>query len=161
MDPIQKLENDHRIALEKLKILSQSVLELKHKGFSNDVISTISDVVNFITTEVKAHNDQEEQFLFPALEKRLPPDGPTYVMRNEHVHLKDAYERLSGSLKKLMENFNDREAMDILVDTTIFIVSFLTNHINKENHVLFPMARNILTKDEIEEIAKQMFSEKR
>ena len=88
----------------------------------------------------KCHHGKEEEFLFPALEKAGVPreGGPTGAMLAEHAQgrkiiarLKDAFAAY-GSGRSVASQEISEAANDY--------VSLLSQHIEKENGVLFPMA---------------------
>ena len=100
------------------------------------------------------HHEKEERILFPALEAAGLPKagGPVVVMLEEHAEgrrlvstMRDAAERLAAG---------DPRARSTLVASAREYVALLRAHIAKENHVLFPMAEQIIGAPERDEVLR-------
>ncbi|MFQ6000692.1 MAG: hemerythrin domain-containing protein [Anaerolineae bacterium] len=129
--------------------------EVETGEVTGEVLEGIRKATAFINNEVRAHNEKEEELLFPELEKVLPPKGPTFVMREEHRRLWEVLEKVEGTLERL-EGDKDGAVIDELVASAQFVVQLLSEHINKENSVLFPMARQLLTPEQMATIADRI-----
>lgn len=90
------------------------------------------------------HHGKEEDLLFPELEARGIPreGGPIGVMLYEHQlgrqfvrAMKDALGPASGG---------DTEALSRLVEAGRGFIDLLTQHIHKEDHILFSMADRVM-----------------
>lgn len=84
------------------------------------------------------HHEREEKILFPALEAcgvAMPPR----VMRREHDELRRWKKRL---LLAAREEHPDTESIAEPVGT---LAALLRDHIHKENEVLYPMARSVIS----------------
>jgi hemerythrin-like domain-containing protein len=94
------------------------------------------------------HHAKEEHRLFPLLvERGLPAsNGPVQVMCAEHQIGRD----LVGQLERAIERHLGEPAQPAneLPDALRAIADFYTQHIRKENNVLFPMADRILSDDD-------------
>jgi len=126
---------------------------VERREVTEEVLEGIRRATAFINNEVRAHNEREEELLFPELEKLLPPKGPTFVMRQEHGRLWEALEKVEGTLERLER---DGEAIDEPVASVQFVVQFLSEHINKENSILYPMAKQLLAPEQMAAIAQRM-----
>jgi hemerythrin-like domain-containing protein len=145
-DPIAHLRHEHDEALAALDRLEDGVRDLDAPEARREV----AEAVAFLDNEVRGHNEREEEALFPVLDRHLPPTGPTAVMRAEHRQLWD----LLGSFKaSLAEN---PSAAGQAADAGMAIVGLLRRHIDKENGVLFPLAGQVLSPEEVEEVARGM-----
>ena len=144
-DPIEILMAEHEAGLSQLAELDKAILFIEANGFDDESISKIKIAISFINDEIRFHNEKEEIHLFPLLAKHVT--GPTMVMEHEHRELWDAFTKL----KILMEQ-NDKIYFELnkenIVNTSKFIIELLSSHIYKENNILFPMAKNSLTKEE-------------
>jgi hemerythrin-like domain-containing protein len=87
----------------------------------------------------KCHHGKEEDILFPAMEAAGMPreGGPIGVMLHEHSlgrgHIRDMGAALAGS-----------GGLAAFAGPSLAYVELLTQHIAKENNVLFPMAERLL-----------------
>jgi len=153
-DLIQILKHQHEEGLGKLNELEDAVINLEDKGLNPEDISSVRSAVSFINTEIRQHNQREEDVLFPELEKHIPKQGPTSVMRSEHRELWNKLDELETNIKAIesTSSKNDNNALETLMETARDIIVLLRNHITKENNVLFPLALNILTQDQINRI---------
>lgn len=144
-DPIEILMAEHEAGLMQLEEMNKAILEIEKNGFEIETINILNTAINFINNEIRLHNESEELYLFPYLAKYV--NGPTDVMEHEHRTLWDAFTKL----KLLMEQ-TDLEIMESnkenIINTSRFIIDLLSNHIYKENNILFPMAKKYLSEEE-------------
>jgi hemerythrin-like domain-containing protein len=153
-DLIQTLKHQHEEGLGKLNELEDAVISLEDKGLNSEDISSLRSAVGFINTEIRQHNQREEDVLFPELEKHIPQQGPTSVMRSEHRELWNKLDELEVNISAIesAEGRDDNKVLEALLETSRDIISLLRNHIAKENNVLFPLALNILSQDQMNRI---------
>lgn len=156
-DPIARLIKEHEEALHNLQVLNKTTDEFIQHGFSEERFERFLASVRYIEEEVQVHNLKEEQVLFPALEKHV--NGPTRSLRKDHKELAETSKELQESIKKVRENPYDQRAITELVALGKEAVRIFVNHIRKENDILFPIARKVLKKEELREIAKILTEE--
>lgn len=152
-DPIAIFMAQHEEGLAHLRRLGCYIQRVERREVTEEVLEGIRRATAFINKEVRVHNEKEEELLFPELEKVLPPKGPTFVMREEHRRLWEVLEKVETTLERLER---DREAIDELVAPVQFVVQLLSEHIHKENSVLFPMAKQLLAPEQMAAIAQRM-----
>jgi hemerythrin-like domain-containing protein len=105
--------------------------------------------LDFIRSYADAwHHAKEEDYLFPALEAAGMPrhGGPIAVMLQEHVQGRSYARRIADHLDAAIGD--DDEARSIVLNYTMAYADLLTQHIQKENGILFNMADQILTPEE-------------
>lgn len=94
------------------------------------------------------HNRKEEEHVFPLMEARGMPAhaGPLAVMKAEHEESRRALARF----KELAAAFSAGRAADLdeLRDVYARYTGILKDHYWKENDVLFPMARRLVSDDD-------------
>lgn len=95
-------------------------------------------VTEFITEFAdRCHHGKEEDLLFPALEAAgLPCGGPTTVMRQEHAEGRDC-------TRRMREGTDAGDAAATRAAARAY-VDLLRQHIEKEDEILFDMARHVL-----------------
>jgi len=101
----------------------------------------LQGILEFLSVFVdRCHHGKEEEFLFPALEAAgVPRDGgPIGVMLNEHEQGRKLVARLKEAAVRCTPG--DRAAAPGAPPILHEYVALLTQHIAKENTVLFPMA---------------------
>lgn len=151
-DPINALYTEHDHALHHLQMLGRSGRVMAASGVAPEPLAEFRTAVKFLDTEIRAHNQWEEDHLFPILELYMGPGGPCSVMRAEHRTLWDTYGALRILLKKVEEGSADSAALEHLALVADAIVDLLGNHIHKENEILFPMARRLLRPADLEKL---------
>jgi hemerythrin-like domain-containing protein len=153
-DPIAQLIKEHEQALQQVKLLNRTTDEFIEDGFSEDRFAKILSAARYIKEEVSVHNLSEECLLFPALERHV--DGPTKSLRADHKELEEANGEFEESIRRVREKPYDRTAITELVSTGKNVVRIFVNHIHKENDILFPIARKVLSKEELKSIAHRI-----
>ncbi len=91
------------------------------------------------------HHLKEEHHLFPLVERRGVPKhgGPLAVMLGEHDESRLVLPRLSALIHRYTRG--EREVLDELRATFAHYSTLLKDHFWKENDILFPLARRVLT----------------
>jgi len=105
--------------------------------------------VEFIRNYADAwHHAKEEELLFPALEASgMPRDGgPIAVMLHEHEIGRSYVRQIADNLNAAGNG--DDAARAAVLRFTLAYADLLTQHIQKENGVLFNMADQFLPRDE-------------
>lgn len=99
----------------------------------------LDGIIEFLSVFVdKCHHAKEEEFLFPALEAEgvLREGGPIGVLTAEH----EIGRRLAAGLKNTAAQYAGDGSAGALRSVIREYVVLLTEHIQKENEVLFPLA---------------------
>ncbi|HTK82661.1 MAG TPA: hemerythrin domain-containing protein [Bacteroidota bacterium] len=156
LDPIVLLMHEHEEGMKYLDKLRDAADYIQANGFSFKAFEDVAEAIRFIDNEIRRHNEKEEKYLFPLVEVHV--HGPGEVMHNEHRELWRAFKSLRECVKEVEEMKIYPTTVRDLIRLSHAIVDLLSNHIRKENEVFFPMAKNILTKDEYELLTKEMNS---
>jgi hemerythrin-like domain-containing protein len=113
----------------------------------------LDGILEFLSIFVdKCHHGKEEEFLFPSLEKVgiLRDGGPIGVMLNEHEQGRKLVARLKDAVGSYTSG--DKTATDRVQVIANEYIALLTQHIVKENNILFPMADARLNSDKDTEL---------
>lgn len=140
MDPIDALYDEHEAALRELQRLRTAAQRLDEP----DALPEMETALRFLEVEIRAHNQWEEDHLFPKLELLLGPSGPCEMMRVEHRLLWDHYARVEPLVDAAKRGTAGADERAQLTRAALSIVDLLEQHIEKENEVLFPMAKRML-----------------
>ncbi len=140
LDPIQELMDEHRIiekALTALAAAAEQEVPLEFYERAVDFITNFAD---------KCHHGKEEERLFPVLEEKgIPRDaGPIGCMCDEH-------ERGRGYVRCMRELIKAGDLAKLQRESLEY-VALLRGHIQKEDNVLFPMGRAVLSQGELERL---------
>jgi hemerythrin-like domain-containing protein len=142
-DPLARFEAEHRHALRELSRLDQAATALATE-WSPAHLETVREVHRFLTTEVRAHNENEERALFAL----LGPDAPIAVFEEEHLTLRGLERDLAAAL-----DAGDRSRIPSIAHS---IVDTLRGHIQREDEALFPMARAMLGPEGLDVVAHRL-----
>ena len=116
-------------------------------------LQKLKDAFENFARELECHLKEEEEALFPELIERLGPQAmPVYVMLQEHEMMREIVSRVRELHSK---GEGGEEYIKQLID-------IVRQHIMKENHVLFQMARQVIEPDVLEirdEIAEKIRKE--
>ena len=139
MKATDELRKEHQGIELMLRVLQAVADEFKRGELVNT--EHLDGILEFLSIFVdKCHHGKEEEFLFPALEVAgvRREGGPIGVMLSEHEQGRKLVARLKGAVTgyKSGDSANAASARLIINE----YVALLTQHIAKENTVLFPMA---------------------
>lgn len=135
-DEIEKL-------LDRLENLNKKIQAMDESN--KEVFKELEEVSQLIL-DAEPHHKREEDVLFVELE-RLGVTGPTRVMKEEHVSLREKKE----SINKISKNYPKLkfEIVKVKLNTLIEALCFeLRDHIVKENHILYPTAYDTINSKE-------------
>jgi hemerythrin-like domain-containing protein len=156
MQPTTTLMNEHRLIEVMLGCLGAMAEQLT----ATDELDrrAANDAVWFLRTFAdRCHHGKEESELFPLMEARnfSPGTGPTAVMRSEHAEGRDLLNHIERSIEGAAAG--ETAMVQSFVRNSRALVEHLHDHIQKEDHCLFPMAAQILTSEDLRTL-EQRFS---
>ena len=149
--PTDDLMSEHRVIERMLGILTKASNRLE-KGQDIDpelYVGAVDFLRNFAD---KCHHTKEEKLLFEKMMERGVSGevGPIAVMMREHqdgrAHVK--------SLDKLSKEKMSKTTRQGLIKSSRAYVDLLSKHIQKEDNVLYPLANQILDKEDQKELEK-------
>jgi hemerythrin-like domain-containing protein len=152
MKPTQELSAEHQAILLMIRILEKmsdrleagETVEPGHLERAVDFIRVFAD---------KCHHGKEEDLLFPAMEKAGIPRraGPLGVMLSEHVMGRGFVQSMAEALAGIRQG--DRRAGARFAENARNYGALLTQHIFKEDNILYPMADERLSAAQQDELA--------
>jgi hemerythrin-like domain-containing protein len=150
------LHQDHEVALSVLDEFDHAFASSRGLATPGSRLeSAIWRLDDFLSEKLPRHIRQEDEVLFPALERRLGPGlGPVAVMLSEHR----ALERLTTDLRLQARNarLGDRLALKECASVGDQVARLLREHIEKEENVLFPLALESLGEEERADVLRRM-----
>ncbi|HBO42381.1 MAG TPA: hemerythrin [Planctomycetaceae bacterium] len=147
MKPTEILSNEHRVIEQVLQCLGK-IADEAESGGKLDKESAEKAVTFFRNFADRCHHGKEEAHLFPAMESKgfSRGCGPTGVMLAEHElgrqHVRGMAENIENA------SSGDADAIERFVEHARSYVELLTNHIQKEDHCLFPQADQAFSDDD-------------
>ncbi|MCP4725722.1 MAG: hypothetical protein GY863_11835 [bacterium] len=150
MDPIKKLIEEHNLIKDVL-----SGLEIFTKDLENTKLENKNDIGKFARFfrefADKCHHGKEEDILFKEMQNFgfSVNDGPLAVMYQEH--------KLGREQVSIMFNLSkyddwDDEKTEQAISACRLFCQLLSNHIYKEDNILYPMAENRIPEEIIREM---------
>lgn len=139
--PSAVLKAEHQVILRVIGVLQRLVARARNgDGFEADSFARCVEFARFFADA--CHHAKEEDLLFPAMEARGMPreQGPIAVMLHEHT--------IARGLTKEMADGLEAGAEDRVVKAASDYIELLTNHIYKEDNILFNMGDQVLTADD-------------
>jgi hemerythrin-like domain-containing protein len=145
MNAIEILVKEHDSILQMINI-TQSILNEKDASTIN--LNHVEEIIDFVKNFAdKYHHLKEEDVLFVEMEKHGMPreGGPIGVMLNEHDEGRKYIKNATQAVEKFKSG--DTLSYDQIKDNLLNYCTLLTNHIYKENNILYPMAERLLPTD--------------
>jgi hemerythrin-like domain-containing protein len=144
-DPLKRFEAEHDAALAALARLEAAALALEGGEPPEVHLATARAVHAELCTAVRAHNEAEEDALFDLMGE----DAPTALFVQEHHLLRQMEAELAGAIEA-------DDAARRVPPVALNIVALLRGHIQRENEVLFPMARALLGSAGLAVVARRL-----
>lgn len=148
LDPIVALKSDHgavRAVLNNLDGYLKKIGSVSSNGLRNNLINQLNEITAFIDKDLEIHFKKEENALFPILGNYIGTEtGPIHVMLIEHAQSRE----LSLEFKSKIKNYPDSKDYNSIVNIGNAFVKLLSEHIDKEEQILFNMADIQLSREE-------------
>ncbi len=147
MKPTEILVKEHDAILVMLEVLKAVSARLENKEHVNP--EHLPQIVEFIQVFAdKCHHGKEENLLFKSLVKAGVPQagGPIGVMLSEHEAGRNLVRKMDAAASSYTKG--DQSAADQFIQNARGYISLLSQHIQKENNVLFPMADKLIPPQE-------------
>jgi len=152
--PVTVLRAEHQVILRVVRVLSRLMDRFEQAGEFAE--SPLAQCVEFIRLFADAcHHGKEEDLLFPVLESRgIPRDGgPIGVMLYEHQVARRLTKDMAAALTDAQTG--DVHARIRFLQAARQYIDLLTNHIFKEDNVLFDMGDRMMNPDDQRTLATQ------
>jgi len=154
MKATEQLRSEH----EGIKLMLQILEKVSRKLESEEdvVAEHLEKIIEFFRVFAdKCHHGKEEDLLFPAMEAAGVPreSGPIGVMLLEHDKGRGYTKGMADAVAKYKAG--DRKAAPVIASNARNYIALLTDHIEKENSVLFPMADAHLSAEKQESMLEE------
>lgn len=124
---------------------------LEHVLPEVESLDLVQRLAGLLAAGLKPHALIENEILFPPLESVLGAEaGPIPVMRMEH-------DEIEGSLARVQEVRDLDQARNLVLHA----IETAREHFSKEEHVLFPMAEQVLDEATLERLGDQWAERRR
>lgn len=146
-DPIAVLKHEHRFIEKVVGALGRLAPSAAIAETAS--VDTLREIVRFMREFAdQCHHAKEEDLLFPAVEEKGVPESgcPLGALREEHKKGRTLVAALAEATESLAAQKPD--AASVLTDTVGEITKLYTNHIWKEDEMVFPMLDRLFSEDE-------------
>jgi len=148
------LVEEHQVIQRIIAVLNAAARKLEAgQAVSPDVFR---QAVDFIRTFAdRCHHGKEQDLLFPALERQGIPreGGPIGVMLYEHDQGRAFVRQMAEATEALAGG--DAAAQAALLGGARGYADLLTEHIYKEDNILYPMANRVLSEADQQELLEK------
>ena len=156
--PLDMLSACHARIEKQCATLRRLVRHLDERGVDQDARQAAANVMRYFDTAGRDHHADEELDLFPALLESMAGSDPvclrdiTQTLTHDHRELDAVWQALRPQLERVA--LGEASALDTAaVDE--FAVRH-TRHIAREESELLPMAKRLLSEEQLQEIGKAM-----
>ncbi len=146
-DPLTSLSEDHQRILGILEEVRRGIGVLSNNKASAADLAALRKAAQTLAHELDLHSmKKEEEGLFPPLAEAIGPVGPIAVMLADHREVENHLPKLLAELSKdKPDAARARSHADV-------IWGLLPGHIQKEDYILYPMARQRLTRQQMDRV---------
>ncbi|HLD57892.1 MAG TPA: metalloregulator ArsR/SmtB family transcription factor [archaeon] len=138
MAPLKSIEHETEVVMEKIKVLT------KYSEAKINSRKKLKEVSDFFNTTMVTHFKTEEMTLFKKMSGKAEIVDE---LLDEHKFMREKF----LELKEIAESKNvNRQRLKAITES---ISKIINAHIDKEENVLMPKAKQLLSKKELEEIA--------
>ena len=151
MTPTEFLKQEHRSIEEMLQVMEAVCKKLEGgEQVSTDNLNSIVEFIKLFAD--KAHHGKEEDLLFVAMvDAGIPKEGgPVAVMLMEHDMGRNYVKGMSEAIEEYDNGNTDASAR--IIENARNYASLLSNHIYKEDNILYPMADMHLSEEKQNEL---------
>lgn len=151
------LEQEHRTIEKILRVTGVLVDELtENRDIDDDILRDLCQFLRVYGHQ--CHHGKEESYLFPMLERHgVPEEGcPLGALRHEHERSRALTQELVQASAEYAANRHDGSSA--LSEVLRNIAQFYPAHIWKEEYLLFPMARKVLSEEDDQRLLKEFKS---
>ncbi len=145
LDPghvIHTLMSEHQMILSFLRKLEEAGRKAR---FEKEDFKALIDIAEHLV-EAEPHHEREEKVLFPELNAR-GISGPTEVMMEDHKELRELKKRLLDLAERGPE-MDSSKFLGELGGIAPLITVMLSEHIYKEDNILYPLAMKEIGEEE-------------
>ena len=146
-DPIAVLGHEHKFIKKVVAALDRLASSTERAAAASP--DRLREIIRFMREFAdRCHHAKEEDVLFPAMEKKGVPEAgcPLGALRIEHQQGRALVTALAEATEALAAHKS--EAADTIAETVREITELYTNHIWKEDEMVFPMVGRLFSDDE-------------
>ncbi len=151
------LEDEHRTIEKIVRVMGVLVDELaENRDIDDDVLRDLCQFLQVYGHQ--CHHGKEESYLFPMLESHgVPEEGcPLGALRHEHERSRALTQELVQASAEYAANRH--HSSSALSEVLRNLAQFYPAHIWKEEYLLFPLARKVLSEEDDQHLLREFRS---
>jgi hemerythrin-like domain-containing protein len=152
--PSQRLVAEHDLIKRMLAVVNNAAAQLE--SGKNIEPKVFLQAVDFIRNFADGfHHAKEEDILFKVMQERGIPveGGPIGVMLSEHDHGRNFTKGIEDAVNRVLGG--DESAKQDIIGNAKNYTQLLSNHIHKEDNILYPMGNNVFSTEDQQFIEKE------
>lgn len=156
-DGFAALDECHRTMQIKLGELSALVARLEDGEADADARSTAEGIVRFFSTVARQHHEDEERHVFPPLARGPDSTVVQAVLRlqQDHGWLEEDWMELAPHLQAIASGYTGWD-IDLLREGTVIFSELYRDHIELEESLIYPAAREQINADGRRAMGREM-----
>jgi hemerythrin-like domain-containing protein len=158
MEALDLLKKEHSALLAEVYRLDKQLIHLESSGPIKGarVLKELTLSSKRMRFDLQRHTSKEEKDFFPVLESKLGKDRELVeVMKREHEELIDSLDSLTAELDRMTNDRDTRRTWN-LVARLQDLKGGLSDHLSKEERVLFWLAELRLSWLELRKVASSL-----
>ena len=159
MDPVATLSNEHGLIRQYLDNLTMAADRIENGQRPSEAF--FLKAVDFARSFADGyHHFKEEHVMFVRLAEKHKGDldAQLNTLRLQHERSRELISGISNSLEGYVAG--DPMKTSELLENVAAYCTLLRHHIHVEDHVFFPMAKKVLTPDEIEQLSQEFIKQR-
>jgi hemerythrin-like domain-containing protein len=158
---LQTIKNEHGPLNSQMENLYEISINIGNDSSINNcsqqLLNLKAKVITFFDS-LELHSEREEKFLFPMMARYIGHEtGPLAVMEYEHEKAK-SYIKAFFEKSSNMNSENNGEKAKKIAMLIVEACLLLKCHFEKEEKVLFPLAEQMLSNEEKNELLKKIIT---
>ncbi|MBP1930900.1 hemerythrin domain-containing protein [Ammoniphilus resinae] len=154
--PLQQLKDEHVTLRAEMELFYEITEEIEYDSGPAVIrlFTELSERISVFMESLKAHSEREEKGLFPVMARRLGEKDRTIdSMEFEHEKAEQHLQDFLMETRKAGSTIDEDHARAVAV-YAVQAYTTLTQHFAKEEKMLFPLAEQILSIEEKEELGR-------
>jgi hemerythrin-like domain-containing protein len=150
MDVIQHLAEDHKLIVQKINKLPAALLKARQN------LDILLNLAGEIEQDLSLHEKIEDILFFPALSEKVGEQAllPLIKEHEESKNARELFMKAISELKEIGEPYPPEKVKE-MSNHGYKLMRILSTHLTREDQLLFPQAKTLLSKDLLEDLEKK------
>lgn len=168
---LKQLVYEHKEFSSRLEEFEKAILYFKENGLQQqeEIKNSINNFFSYLDNTILLHNKKEEKYLFRELNDVLnskeiysgsgSSNTVVDIMEDDHsrlIQLSALAFNLLGLVTRLPDQNSRLIVLDVAIEQSLAMIELLKLHIYREDHIVFDLANEHLTKDELDKLESQL-----